>query len=232
MDIVETSQFQSAGVQMKHLVFDRAGAFSCMRLHFLAGYRHLRLDEDLQINSSTTVVGGVGIPLPGTVLSVQESFAAENNFHGGELGLLAECAYGQWSWELLGRAAVGNSQGIFAIDSSTTTTVPGPGAPATTAGGLLAQPTNIGIFSQDQFAIVPELGIKLRYSYCPGMRITVGYNLIYWSDVLRPGSHIDTTLNLSQAGGGALVGAARPEFNFTSDHFWAQGLSLGLDYRF
>lgn len=232
IDLREESQFQAAGVLMKMEIMDRAGGFCHTRIHFLAGYRFLRLDEDLVIQSSSTVVDAGGVLAQGTELAVRESFSAENRFHGAELGLLAECGYGELAWEFLGRAAVGNSRGIFAIDGSTAITVPGGGAPAVTAGGLLAQPTNIGMFEQDQFAIVPELGVKLRYCACPGLRMTVGYNFIYWSDVLRPGSHIDTTLNLSQAGGGALVGAARPAFVFEDDNFWAQGISFGVDYHF
>jgi hypothetical protein len=60
------------------------------------------------------------------------------------------------------------------------------------------------------------------------LKFTIGYNLIYWSDVALAADQIDTTVNLTQAGGNPLVGPARPAFAFRETDYWLQGLTLGV----
>ena len=76
-------------------------------------------------------------------------------------------------------------------------------------GGLLAQPTNIGSFSQNRFALIPQVNVKLGYQVLPGLRLTMGYNFTYVTRVLRPGDQVDTTVNGTQIAGGTLIGPAR-----------------------
>jgi hypothetical protein len=53
---------------------------------------------------------------------------------------------------------------------------------------------------------------------------------LYWSNVARPAEQVD--LGVSQFPPEPPAGAHRPQFLFSASDFWAQGLSLGLDYRF
>ena len=121
------------------------------------------------------------------------------------------------------------------IDGQSTAVTPdseGDGQIITSPGGLLTQPTNIGQYYNDDFAIVPQIGVNLGFEVTCGLWVTVGYNFMYWSRVARPGDQIDTDINLSQDGGGELLGLPRPGFTgFTTD-YWAQGLNFGLAYRF
>ena len=55
--------------------------------------------------------------------------------------------------------------------------------------------SNIGHFSQSQFAVVPEIGVKLGYQLTPNLRLQAGYNFLFWSNVVRPGQQIDTSVN-------------------------------------
>jgi hypothetical protein len=67
------------------------------------------------------------------------------------------------------------------------------------------------------------------------VRLTFGYQFLYWSRVARPGEQIDRVINPTQIpvfGGNQLLGPARPEPLFTTTDFWAQGLNLGLEVRF
>jgi hypothetical protein len=63
------------------------------------------------------------------------------------------------------------------------------------------------------------------------VRAFVGYDLIYFSNVVRPGNQIDTTLNLT--GSPAISpsipfsGAARPAPIFITSSFWVQGINFG-----
>jgi hypothetical protein len=79
---------------------------------------------------------------------------------------------------------------------------------------------------------VPEVSAKLGYQVTPNIRTFVGYDFMYWTSVLRPGGAIDTTVNASQAGGGVLVGAARPLPQFTTSEFWVHGVNVGVKADF
>ncbi len=85
-----------------------------------------------------------------------------------------------------------------------------------------------------RFAVVPELGLNLGYQFTPVIRGFVGYNFIYWSDVVRPGQQIDLNVNRTFQPGSAIprTGATVPGFPFTGTDFWAQGLTVGLEFRF
>jgi hypothetical protein len=58
------------------------------------------------------------------------------------------------------------------------------------------------------------------------------------SGVLRPGNQINHNVNLSQNavldpnGVGTLVGPAQPAFLLNRSDFWAQGVSIGLEFRY
>src|SRR5262249_39282749 len=103
-------------------------------------------------------------------------------------------------------------------------------------GGLLALPSNIGHFQRDRFAVVPELNLKLGYQFSPSLRFTVGYDLIYWSRVIRPGGQVDPVLDVNQIPNfGAVappVAVSRPAVLFKDTDFWAQGISFGVELRY
>ncbi len=61
------------------------------------------------------------------------------------------------------------------------------------------------------------------------MRLSVGYNAIWISDVAFSGDQIDTTINPSQLSGGILIGPAQPAFAFHDTEYWLHGLTLGRD---
>ena len=126
-------------------------------------------------------------------------------------------------------------RGTVNINGSTSLAFPMT-MPSVQMGGLLAQPTNIGHYSRNRFAVAPEAGVKLGYQVTDWMKLTVGYSFVYLSDVARPGHQIDRTVNTSQLasqlGGGMLVGPARPAFVFKGTDFWGQGLNLGMELRY
>jgi hypothetical protein len=77
--------------------------------------------------------------------------------------------------------------------------------------------------------------LKAGFDVNSHVRLYVGYDFLYWNEVVRPGNEIDRTLNLSQStvllGGGTLVGAARPAPEFNQSSFWLQGLTFGVELR-
>jgi hypothetical protein len=206
----------------------------CYRIGLLAGFRYLKLDESLSVIESLRVAPGVPMT-GGSGIVVSDRFATQNNFYGGQLGAVLELRRGRWTVDLLGKVALGVTHEVAHVQGSTTFAVPGGGT-IVQRGGLLALPTNIGRYSRDEFAVVPELGIRLGYQVTSHLRAFVGYNFLYWSDVARPGDQIDRAINVSQlpmvVGPNPLVGPARPAFAFRDSDFWAQGISFGLEFRY
>ena len=223
----ETTNFQGAEVLFRHNWFRQCGS----RLDFLFGYRYLQLDDDLRMDDTKTSTDPEGELPVGTILAQSDRFQTLNQFNGVELGMLGQWQYCCWSVDLLMKLGLGDTNSRVRINGSTTITEPDVAA-ATYPGGFLALPTNFTNSAHNQFAMVPELGATIGYDLTCRLRFTAGYSLIYWSKVARPGDQIDTTLNTSQLPPGTLTGAALPQFRYTTTDYWAQGLNLGLDFRF
>src|SRR5262249_38489401 len=103
-------------------------------------------------------------------------------------------------------------------------------------GGLLALPSNIGHFSQSRFAVVPELNLKFGYNLTENVRVFVGYDFLYWSNVLRPGDQIDLALDANAVpNSGApfpAAGQVRPVVPFRTTGYWATGMNAGIEIRY
>jgi len=138
-------------------------------------------------------------------------------------------ARGQWSLNTLGVVGIGNMNEQVLINGSTTTT--SAGVPSTSAGGLFAQPTNIGTYTQNRFAVLPQLISNLHYHVTPNLSFHIGYNVMWLSNVVTTGDQIDTFINTTQFGG-PLVGPARPRFAFNDRDYWLQGINYGMNWDF
>jgi hypothetical protein len=136
-------------------------------------------------------------------------------------------------WFLGGRnlVALGNTHSQVEISGATRVTTPG-GASTINAGGLLTQPTNIGTYDSDRFAVVYEAETMIGYQVTDGIRAFVSYSFLYWSNVARAGDQIDLVVNSSQIPPGSLTGSARPTFQRKDTDFWAQGVGFGLEMRY
>jgi hypothetical protein len=192
----------------------------------LAGYRFLRLDEDLRIRDDFTA-----LTPPGATSLVTDQFATHNTFNGGELGLQTNFARGRWSLEVLSTLSVGNLRRSVSINGSTEVTVPGF-APVSGPGGLLALPSNIGQYSSDRVVVIPELGITAGWQLTRRLRATLGYSLLWWPSLVRPGEQIDLVVNPNQLPPAVPGGPARPAFILNDTNLWVQGVRVGLEYRY
>lgn len=230
--VLSESDLRGAGLRKRwHL----AGCDPCdpcdgygWRYDFTAGYRYMGLDDDLSVRENLTSTDTAN---PGSFI-VFDQFRSENTFHGGELGTVFEGRSGRWSWEFLGRLALGSTHSRVQINGFTDITPPG-GPTTRSQGGLLTQRTNIGSYERDDFAVVPELGATLGMQLTSVWRVTLGYNFIYWSNVVRAGDQIDRDINpnLLPPEASPFTGPLRPEFRFNDTDFWAMGINVGLDGR-
>jgi hypothetical protein len=210
------------------------GCDSCWRLEALAGFRYLDLHEGLGIGENLQVLPGVP-NIGGTTFTLVDQFDTVNRFYGGQIGGRVRYRSGRWDAEAYAKVALGDSEERVTINGSTTIVPPG-GVPTTLRGGLLALSSNIGGYSHDTFAVVPEAGFTVGYWIGGSLRVFAGYTFLYWSDVARPGEQIDRVVNPQlipvTATAGPVTGPARPAFLFKETDFWAQGISVGLEIRF
>ncbi len=221
------------------------------RTDVLYGVRWTSLDESLQVTEDLQEFTSITATPPtlGDDLDVFDRFATENTFLGGEIGYETEWEYRRWSLNLLSKVAIGNTRQRVDINGET---VLDNGAPQT--GGLLAQRYvhpgddgipgnaddfvvgNIGTYERDEFSMIPELGLTMGYNLTERLKLTAGYTLIYWSNVVRPGDQIDIDVNanLIPRDGGTdsttVVPRDHPRFEFRQTDLWAQFLRLGAEY--
>ena len=211
----------------------------CFRLDGLVGFRYLNFSENLSVTESfvRTADSPMSIGAPALSGTISDTFRATNNFYGGQVGLTGEVRRGKWF--VNGRSSI-----AFGTVHQTATVaggqalVFGPGQVGQFQGGLLALPgANSGTFTQDKFAVLPELGLNLGYHVTPHLRVFVGYNFLYLSNVLRASGTVDPVVdaaripNFPLAGNPVpLSGVAAPAPQFRTTDFWAQGINFGLQW--
>lgn len=229
------SQLRGAGVTFRRLWACGDGCGDTMfqglpqhythRLDGLIGYRWLGLNEGLHVHENL-----IGIQPAGTFL-IDDHFRTRTVFNGLDFGVLYQRTRGCWTLDLLAKLAIGNNRQMVNIRGETTATP--AGGPATRdTGGLLAQTSNIGTYRRDRFAVVPELGATIGYQLTPRLRGTIGYTFIYWSNVVRPGNHVDLDVNPNFLPPAIPpLTPSRPRFAFSDSDYWVQGVSFGGEYR-
>ena len=228
IDVRTDSEIFGADVALRHLICSGCN----YTIDMILGYQFSRINEELTITEALVVTDPGGFNPLGTTIDTNDIFDTQNEFHGFLLGMSTEMIHGCWRVEVLTQVALGNMHQTATIDGSQVVTEPGD-SPLTTSGGLLALPTNMGIYEEDEFTVVPELGVTLSYEVCCNLEMSMGYSFIYWSQAARAGGQIDRGINTTQIGGGAHSGENRPVLNevVTSD-YWLQGLNFGLKWCF
>lgn len=231
------SQFTGAAVRFRRQLCCSSGCgispLTCgpvpaqSRIDATLGWRYFELEESLGIREDLSSLDTAN---PGSFI-LNDSFRTRNQFNGAELGVMWQGRRGYWSLDSYMRLGLGNTRQMVTIAGNTQTTA--NGATTTANGGLLAQRTNIGTYTRDQFGVVPELGATVGYQLTQRLRLTAGYTFIYWSNVVRPGDQIDTSVNpnLLPPENPTQTTFLNPRFAFQDSDYLIQGLSLGGDYR-
>jgi len=204
------------------------------RVDLWAGYHFTKIDDSLNVNHRMLQIAG---PLAGTRFTFEDLFDVKNEFHGAELGLLSEIDRGPFTVSLMGKFSMGNMRETLTISGFSSRIPPAGGIHP--GHGLLAMPTNVGTYTRDDFAVIPEAEFKLICRITKRLEASLGYSFVYWSDVALAGQQIDMsmgqpTVNASQLLGGALPpGDPRnPAFiGIVDTDFWIQALSFGLTFK-
>ncbi len=197
-------------------------------LSALAGFQYLDLAEGFDL--SDTLVGLSG-PFVGQSGAVTDHFGSRNQFYGAAVGLRGGASWGPVSMSVTGRVAVGPSHEVLnvsgAFQAVNFTASSGP-------QGIFAQPSNSGSRASNVLAVVPEVEIKFGLDVTPSVRLTLGYDFLFYSSVIRPGNQLNRDLPKGQVfeQGGTSVSLTSPSPLFNKTSFFAQGLSAGVTVRF
>jgi Putative beta barrel porin-7 (BBP7) len=186
----------------------------------LGGFRCADLEENLHYDTKSEAVTD-----PGTNLTTSDTFGTQNRFYGGQLGVRVEYQRGRLFANAVAKLALGATHESITIGGTALSTTP-EGTISLAEGGIFTGASNIGRVTQDRFAVIPELGLTAGVQLTSHSRAFVGYNFLYWSDVVRPGSQVDTRVDFSSAT--PLV----PVNPRTTTDFWAQGINFGLEFRY
>ena len=167
-----------------------------MEITALAGFRYMDLRENLYISGSSTLLA------TGDFLVLNDQFSTHNQFYGGQVGARFSWQQDRLSFDATGKIAIGGTHETLDIQGNSFTSTAG-GFP----GGFYAQGTNSGHYTATQFGFIPSLELKVSYQLSRAWRIFVGYDFMYWNQVIRPGNQIDRNINLSQS---AVLGGRAP----------------------
>lgn len=206
------------GVEANFLRRMYGSGWGTVDLH--VGWTFTRFDEDLVIEHRFTAVDPVFI---------RDVFEARNEFHGGTLGLLGNFWNGPFSLNLVGKVSLGNTRETAYIRGVSS----GTGA----TSGLLAEPSNIGRYRHNEFSVHQETGVSLSYHLSDRLAVSFGYLFLFWSDMLRSGSMLETFNNAPVINSAQLVpappaGLSRPRFEFVDSSFWVHSLTFGVELAF
>ncbi len=232
-----SSQLWGADVNVLHAFWWGNG----FHLVGLLGFRYLDLSEALSIQTRTMALGNSPISFLGRNFATPafdltaDRFHARSHFFGGQVGVRGEYYFSHFFVAATGKLAIGrtdeviNALGVSTLQIGTTPLLK-------TAGGLLALPSNSGQFVNQDFGIVPELQLKTGVLLTRWLRATIGYDVLYWSRVLRAGGTLNLTEDPRQVPtspsfqADAAGHAPHPIFNPSS--FWVQGLTLALEFTY
>jgi hypothetical protein len=196
----------------------------CCRTDLLFGMRYYNLSDFTGVTEDLDQVN----PIANYV--IHDNFRASNEFYGGEIGLRTQLYRGRWSLDILTKIAIGNNHQTVNIDGSTAVTA--DGTTLRYDGGILAGKSNSGNYIRDDFAVIPQLSVELGYQWTCHWRTYVGYSLIYWGDVVRSANQIDLNLDPRNFPPATSSGLPFPAYSGATSSFWAQGMNVGLEFRF
>jgi hypothetical protein len=217
-------------VHAADVFFRRVLRRSCSsQLDLLVGYQFSRLDEDLLIDTLT--VAQLDVAASETV-RVRDVFDTSNEYHAFHFGFQGEYRRCRWGLDVSTRFGFGNMRQRVSISGASSFT-DASGVVDTRDSGLLAQAaTNSGVYTQDKFSFMNDTGIKLNYYAHERLKLSVGYSLMYWSSVVRPGEHIDLGIDGDLLDPVPPPDATRPAFAFDPTDFYVHGWNIAVEFCF
>jgi hypothetical protein len=192
----------------------------------MAGVRTTELKENLDVNSTSLIQGNS--------TAVVDSFQTHNQFVGPQIGVSVDWQTGSWFVNFAVKTAIGNMRERINI-SGNSMFLDGAGNFTSVPGGVLAVASNSGQFHRNEFAFVPEGQVTIGVELNNCLRIHLGYDIVYLSSVVRPGDHVNRTVDVRQIPTDPVFDTgvhSSPVFSFRTTDFWMQGLGVGLTFSY
>jgi hypothetical protein len=200
------------------------------RFTLLFGFRYVDLDEKLLISEDLNDVPGLGAA--GNHFSLGENFTTYNRFYGGQLGAAFDYHVGPVVLQFIGKCAYGRNDEELKISGSTTVLLPSGATANNPTAALYTGPGNVGTHSGGEFCVVPEGEFNIAYQFNDYVRMTLGYDVLWMSRVLRPGNQVNQLVNVQPVGGPPVAPLDPGVLPFRSSGLWAQGFSIGVEFNF
>lgn len=126
----------------------------------------------------------------------------------------------------------GRMDEVLNISGSTTVTEASGAVATNPNAGLYAGPGNVGRHSSDEFAAIPQGQFKVAYIFNENVRMTLGYDALWISRVVRPGNQINQDVNVQPVGGPAITPLDPSFVPFRSSGLWAEGFNVGVEINY
>jgi hypothetical protein len=198
------------------------------RFDGLLGYRFLRMEEELDVDTEVTNLAPRANGPAGTRVLTTDQIHTRNTFNGVDMGINGQVYRGGFYVDMLAKAAFGATTSYADLyGAHTVNGAPQPG------GGFLVQTSNFGRYNKTAGAVMPEFSLKFGYRFGDHLRVYAGYTLFYWFHVTRAGDSVDTAINPNFLNGGPIgANAVHPAFSNNNDNIWVQGVTTGIEWRY
>lgn len=187
------------------------------QLDLIIGTRFLELRDRADPTTASRLY-----PDGSLIIGTEDHLRAHNFFYGGQVGLRGKCGWGRWGFDGRGLAAFGGNRQLIRAWGYTITH--DPTERKVENHGLFVHPSNSGRFERTIFDMVYEVGANVRCQLTDRIQLFAGYTLILWLNPIRAGDQIDLVIDPSQT-------IARPAIPWQEDLLWAQGLNVGMQFR-
>ncbi|MGE3803088.1 MAG: BBP7 family outer membrane beta-barrel protein [Gemmataceae bacterium] len=194
---------------------------------FLGG-RYLALNERCRLYNDN----GTAAPFAGSTF-VTDDIQTLNELYGGQIGVRGDFNMGPILVELKAKMLMGYMKRTVDIIGNTATVNP-DGSIAAIPAGIQAVASNSGNFRDNKFGYVPDLSVNFQIPVFEWFQVVVGYNFLYWQNVVRPGEQYDINVDTRQVPTSPNfvpgLTAGQPSFQNRRSDLWVHGLNVGLAF--
>ncbi|KLU05703.1 putative signal peptide and transmembrane protein [Rhodopirellula islandica] len=231
ISVDSSTEFGGADALVRALLINQRGR----KMESFVGYRFLQLDDRLAIHDERRyLVDGGGVDA-GTLLEQTDNLSVENRFHGATMGIRSTTSGDVWSFNTQVQLGIGVMHSSVAASGSSLRSEPQAGGGVITSQsntGLLVRSTNSGVREFDELAVAPEIQLSVTRHFWNDWDVTIGYQFLYLSRVMRAAEQIDPLLNLSDLSIGGFEGSRRPDPEGTYNDLLAHGITFGVVHPF
>jgi hypothetical protein len=233
--ITADDDFQSAGLAIQQRVYavgDTSGYGTSTQVMVLGGYRFFSYDSQLSIRDHRVDTNGAGM---GDQDFRRDMFTTDNEFHGGEIGVMTRFTQTGCWFDGLFKLAIGGHKKRATVNGAAATIPNGMPVEFEDGGLLTSSLTNIGTYTDSRVRIIPTFRFGFGAYLTPQWTFQAGYTAVAWSGVARAGGLTPPNLAVDprnvppvMAGGGTA-----PVFQgLGGSKLVAHGLDLGIEYRY